>query len=769
MATEFSYVNKIKTFNKEQCLSANCFEGPLLILAGPGSGKSTVLKVRAALMIMGQKIVQNKNNQNVLVTKGEKVAPENILLVTFTNKAASELEEDMKSYLNEELGTKINVGTFHSLASRILKENYLEFGISQHLKIIQGEEQIKIIKLVNYYSQQNPSDIISQIGMWKNEMYIGNDAYAILHQKYIDNPQKLQILRVYQAYEEYKQKRNLWDTDDLIPQAIKFLSNKKFTHILQKYHELFKYICLDEYQDTNASQYEFSMLLKNSQNNICVVGDPDQSIYEWRGADMSIIKRFTSEFNNSTEVLLLQNYRSQATIIEAADFILQNNNIDKKPRGSIEQGKIINRQRENLTHVLVNDNHEEARYILREIRNLKKQNIKLKDMAIFARSISQVKIIEEMINLDNEICDKKMAYNISTTANFYKNKDIDFVWQLLLLSLNPHQNNAIIKILKLLKITPDVIEKLEKYSILNDISIFSLLLNIKSYYSLENDYRYLMLVNIIKDLIRYAAQIQNNLSKIITKIRFDLLELNYSENKELFKYYNFYINISNIKLLQKFINNLENLSPDNELFINKDNFIQMNEVIQNYSIEFEPNQDYLNIMTMHASKGLEFEVVFCCGLIEGQFPSKRAVTNIHIEAERRLAFVAYTRAKQKLYLTSTKYEISFGKKKPAIISRFITEITEEIKQINANNNYQKIMENFVQKNLKGEILNTVLFNSLPDTSWQENISVGSVVFHTHLKKEGVITKNSKSYLYIDFDDKNLKIFKNNSNLILKGV
>lgn len=769
MKKEFTYINKIKTFNEDQCKSANCFEGPLLILAGPGSGKSTVLKVRASLMVMGQKIERDENGKNILVECDKKINPENILLVTFTNKAAAELEEDMKTYLNEELGSKINVGTFHSLASRILKENYQEFNISAKLKIIEGDEQEKIIKLVNYYSQATTGDIISQIGMWKNELHIGINGYSALHEKYIDNPQKLQILKVYQAYEKYKEQKNLWDTDDLISRCIVFLRDEKFTHIKLKYHQLFHYICLDEYQDTNASQYAFSMLLKNSNNNICVVGDPDQSIYEWRGADMRIIKTFTQDFEDATEVLLLQNYRSQATIIEAADYILQNNNIDKKPRGSIEQGIVIGRNRENIVHVNVNDEHEEARFVLRQIRKLQNEGIKLVDMAIFGRSISHVATIEEMINLDNEVSDIQLAYNISTKASFYKNKDVNFSLQMLLLALNPHQNKAMLEVLKLLKVTQDCRELLEKYSILNDISIFSIMLNIDSHHSIENDYRYNEICLILQKLIKYANQAHVTLSKIIDKIRYDLLDINYAPNKELFKYFNFYINLNNIKELSKFIDRFENLEQNHQLFINKDNFISMNEKVCNYSINFDPSKDYLNIMTMHASKGLEFEVVFCCGMVESKFPSNRSTTTQDFEAERRLGFVAYTRAKQKLFLTSTKYINSFGKKKKATVSRFVTEIFEDIKQINSSSQYQDIMNNFVKLRNEQKIIDVIEFNSLPNTSWQNDVSVGTKVFHTRIKQNGVIVENCENHLKIKFAQNVLKIFKNNPNLLLEGV
>lgn len=763
MEKKFTYLNKIKTFNDDQIVGANCFDGPLLILAGPGSGKSTVLKVRTSLMVMGQNIVKDENNKNIVVKVGNKIDPENILMVTFTNKAAGELELDMKEYLDEELGSKINIGTFHSLASRILKENYKEFGINKKLKIIQGEEQVKIIKLVNKYSESDESNIISQIGLWKNELLIGMTGYQELYGRFAKDQRNINIIKVYEKYEEYKQLNNLWDQDDLISRCILFLQDEKYKHIKEYYQEKFKYIMLDEYQDTNASQYKFSMLLKSDLNNICVVGDPDQSIYEWRGADMSIIRRFTSDFNNSKEVLLLQNYRSQGNIIEASDFILQNNNTDKKPRGSIEQGSVINRTRENIYVVNVEDDYEEARFVLKQIRKLSSSGIKLKDIAIFGRSIKHVEKIEEMINADNELVIDKTAYNISTQASFYKQKDIMFIWHLIICSINPHHNKSILVLLKLLKIDKTVRDELEKYSILNNVSIFSIIWNMDKYHNFNTDIRYEYLKIMIKNTLEYANSELISIEKIIQYIKFNYLILK-DDNKDIYRYFDFFVNLENVELLAKFFNRFEKLDPEHELCITKDTFIDNQEVIQNYSIEFDVEKDYLNLMTMHASKGLEFEAVFCVGMNEGKFPSKHVISDKDAEADRRLAFVAYTRSKQKLYLVSSRTVSNFGKKEKLEVSRYVKELFEEQFKKSEDNNYQEVVDNFINKRKMGEVLTQIDYSSIVDLSWQKRLVPGDKIIHTKLGN-GCVIELCGNYLHVDFSGRSLKVPINNPNLM----
>lgn len=270
-----------------------------------------------------------------------------------------------------------------------------------------------------------------------------------------------------------------------------------------------------------------------------------------------------------------------------------------------------------------------------------------------------------------------------------------------------------LNVLRLLKIEAEQLKSLEQYSILNDISVFSLIDNIYKYHNFENDVRFELICYHIKNLIRFGAKPTSTVSKIVSQIWFDMLDINQDVITNLFKYYKFFINRNNVELLKQFLQRLENLNVEHELYVDKFNFVEKNEQLQNYSVTFDPSKDYLNLMTMHASKGLEFEVVFCVHMNEELFPSKRSD---NIEAERRLAFVAYTRAKQKLYLSTLDTLTMFGVKKQLPVSRFIRELFEPIKQVNLDPIYQKNMESFVKNVRENQIFNQIHFSTIPDLS-----------------------------------------------------
>ena len=676
-------------------------DGPLLILAGAGSGKTSVLTKRVAYLI-----------------KERNVSPSNIVAITFTNKAAKEMKERIIKEVGKK-GYDIQISTFHSFGLRIIKENYERLGYEKNFTIIDSDDSLTVVKKILKemgidYARFNPKFIKNQISSCKNEMVTPEKYKNLVNDELSDITYK-----VYKKYQDTLLRNNSLDFDDLLIKPIELFN--KYKEVLENYQELFKYVFIDEYQDTNEAQYILSKMISAKYKNICVVGDDAQSIYSWRGANFKNILNFEKDYQNAKVILLEQNYRSTKTILNAANSVIKNN-INKKDKNLWTDNSLG----EKIKYVRTNDEKDEASYVTREIRSLVNNGVSLDDIAVLYRTNAQSRTIEEGFLNSN------IPYKIVGAFAFYSRKEIKDLLAYLKLIYNTKDDVSLMRIINYpkRKIGAKTIENLSMDAVLNGTSMFDVISSGKELefkkliLEMKEKSEVLSLTETI-DMVLDKSGIKSELESEHT-LEADIRLENLNEFKSITKTFE---EESGIASLEDFLNEVSLVSDVND---------QKND-----------NSPKVTLMTIHAVKGLEYKYVFVIGMEENIFPHVNSCEEEGgIEEERRLCYVAITRAKEKLYLINALRRMLYGKASVNMPSRFINEIDKDL--IDAP---EKKMVN-------------IKFNKKEAFNDDNGLKAGDNVIHD-IYGPGVVVNVDKSIATIAFKGQGIKKLMKNHKSIKK--
>lgn len=618
---------KLDNLNKEQLKAVTTTEGPLLVMAGAGSGKTKVLTTRIAYLI-------SECN----------VSPETILAITFTNKAAKEMKDRVVNMLGH-LAYKIQISTFHSFGLSIMKKHYDKLGYQKNFTIIDADDVLtlikKILKEYNYDPKiYNPKGIRNQISGAKNQL-LDAQSYA----KYANSEYEQIVLKVYKRYEEKLKTNNSLDFDDLLMQPIVLF--KKHPEVLKEYQEQFKYILIDEYQDTNEAQYILTKLVSAKYKNICVVGDSDQSIYSFRGSNYKNILNFEKDYQNAKVILLEKNYRSTKNILNVANDIIKNNKLRKEKNLWTD-----NEEGLKVTYHRSENEKDEAFYVTSEINKLK-QTDPLSEIAVLYRTNAQSRNIEDYFLKEN------IPYKVVGSIYFYKRKEIKDLIAYLNVLYNPCDDISLLRVINVPKrgIGNKTIENLVAKANNENKSIYEVITAGKE---LE-----------FKNIIEKINSLRENLS--LTEL-IDLVLNETGMKNELVseKTLEAEVRLENLNEFKSITRNFEDSSGN----ISLEDFLMEISLVSDIE-EHKNNNNVVTLMTVHAAKGLEFNNVFIVGLEESIFPHVNSFdANDDIEEERRLCYVAVTRARKKLWLVNAKRRTIYGKDSANPPSRFIKEISD---------------------------------------------------------------------------------------------
>ena len=621
---------KINDLNKEQQKAVLETEGPLLILAGAGSGKTRVLTTKVAYLI-----------------EEVGISPYNILAITFTNKAAKEMSNRLYRLIGDK-AKYVQVSTFHSFGVKILRENFKYLGYDKNFVIMDSEDSISVIKKILKEKGidskiYNPNAIKNKISSCKNEMMSPKD-----YEKYVASDFEKIVLLVYELYEDTLKKNNSIDFDDLLLLPIKLF--RENPNILQNYQERFQYILIDEYQDTNEAQYILTKMISAKYRNICCVGDVDQSIYSFRGANYKNILNFEKDYKDAKTIKLEQNYRSTTNILDAANDVIKNNKERKDKKLWSDKGT-----GEKITYYRAFNGIDEAQYVAREIKNLINNGIEYENIAVLYRTNSQSHVIEE------EFLKNKIPYKIVGGIGFYSRKEIKDVLAYLRLIYNEKDNISLLRVINTPKrgVGSKTISNLIEKANNDGKSIYEVIVSGK-----ELEFK-----NIIEKLKKFSESL--TITELVDKI-LDItgIRKEYESDKTL---------ESDIRL-----ENLEELKTVTRTFEEKEGIVSLEDFLYEVSLvsdvnEYDEDKNRVSLMTVHSVKGLEFDYVFITGLEEGIFPHMNSLmNNSDLEEERRLCYVAITRAKEKLYLVNARLRMMFGHDCTNLPSRFIGEINKEL-------------------------------------------------------------------------------------------
>lgn len=628
----------LKGLNDKQREAAEYIDGPLLILAGAGSGKTRVLTYKMAYLLEEQI-----------------VKPWEILAITFTNKAAKEMKERAENLIGS-TGNDIWLGTFHSICVRILKREIESIGYGREFNIFDELDKEKVIKEV--IKKLNIDDKKYPVSLLKYEISGAKDK-MIDFRKYAQNAigdfRKEQIAQVYEMYQKTLEQNNAIDFDDILMLTVRvFLENPDR---LVYYQNKFKYILVDEYQDTNKVQFLLISMLAAAHGHICVVGDESQSIYGFRGADISNILNFEEEYPNAKIVKLEENYRSTQNILNAANTVIKNNKskIDKNLWTQNGEGELI-------TYQTLNNEYEEVEYIVDKIDDLcRKQNMKYSDFALLFRTNAQARVLEEVFMRSGT------PYRLIGGLKFYSRKEIKDLTSYLKLVQNQDDNIALKRIINEPKrgIGDTALDRLDMLAAEQGISIFKLIQDSDNLQGIRSAGNIILFRDMMNRMIAEKDNISvSELMKMILKDSGYEAMLNEGDSKE---------NEMRFENLMEFIGvamEFEKESADTTLADFLDSIALVSDVDK-----LDETADAVTLMTMHSAKGLEFEVVFLVGMEDGLFPSKRSIDEDEtVEEERRLCYVGITRAKQMLFITNASKRTMYGSTAYTMPSRFVDEI-----------------------------------------------------------------------------------------------
>ncbi len=672
----------IEQLNSEQLKAVNHINGPMLVLAGAGSGKTKVLTNRIARLIE------------------EGVSPSNILAITFTNKAAKEMKDRITRLVGV-TAYNIQISTFHSLGLRILKENYSLLGYDKNFTIIDSDDVLTIIKKImkelnlskDYY---NPREIKNKISSAKNAIMSVEDFSKVEFDH--------KVVEVYKIYTKKLKQGNSVDFDDLLILPIKLF--KTYPNVLEEYQDRYKYILIDEYQDTNEAQYTFSKILASKYRNIFVVGDNDQAIYAFRGANYKNILNFEKDYPEAKSVVLEENYRSTKTILNAANDVIKNNK-ERKSK-NLWSNKPVG---DKITYKLVGTEKEEASFVADEIKSLLEQGVKEEDIAVLYRTNAQSRVVEEYM------LKKNIKYRVVGSFYFYNRKEIKDLLCYLRLISNHKDDVSLLRIINTPKrgIGEKTIDNLTTLAVEQSSSIYEAITSGKE----------LAFKNLIEELTEESKTLS------LTELVEAILEKS-GIKKEL----------SSSKLLEDEIR-LENLNEfkgvtksyeEEQGSATLEDFLDEISLVSDLA-EHQDGSNRVSLMTVHSVKGLEYDYVFIVGMEEGIFPHYNAINDgsqSAIEEERRLCYVAITRAKKKLYMLAAKSRMLFGNTNINKPSRFIEEINKEYLDID-------------EKKVLGKATNRI------KKAIDKNIEyeVGEKISHTDFG-EGIVIGVDKSILTVAF-------------------
>ncbi|MGP4080068.1 DNA helicase PcrA [Pseudalkalibacillus sp. R45] len=632
--------------NPEQKKAVKHTEGPLLIMAGAGSGKTRVLTHRIAYL---------------LVEKG--VAPWNILAITFTNKAAREMQSRVAT-ITGPVAESIWISTFHSMCVRILRRDSDRIGINRNFTILDATDQLSVIKQalkdLNLDTKKfDARGILGTISSAKNELKTAAD-----FQKTAQGMYEEVAADVYEVYEKQLRKNHALDFDDLIMSTIKLF--QRVPEVLEHYQRKFQYIHVDEYQDTNRAQYVLVNLLAERYRNLCVVGDSDQSIYRWRGADIANILSFEQDYADAEVILLEQNYRSTKRILQAANEVIQNNT-GRKPKNLWTD----NTDGQNISYYQADSEHTESYFIVGKIKEMLLGERKPSDVAILYRTNAQSRVIEEALVKSN------IAYQIVGGTKFYDRKEIKDILAYLRLIANPDDDISLSRIINVPRrgIGASTLDKIVQHAAMHDLSIMDALGEVEL---MGLSARFVNALTEFRDQVMNWSKMQEYLS--VTELTEEVLEK--TGYKDALKKEKTIESQSRLENLDEFLSvtqEFEKQNEDKSLIAFLTDLALIADIDKMDDDEEDKKKDGVVLMTLHSAKGLEFPVVFLMGLEEGIFPHSRSLfDDDEMEEERRLAYVGITRAEEELFLTNAKMRTLYGKTTMNAPSRFINEIPDEI-------------------------------------------------------------------------------------------
>ncbi len=620
-------MNYLDGLNEQQLKAVNHIDGPCLVLAGAGSGKTRVLTTRIANLI------------------DNGIYGSHILAITFTNKAAKEMKERLNKLIPD---NNVFVGTFHALGVRIIRENYNLLELDKNFTILDSEDVLsvikKILKELGYDPKLNsPSYIRNRISFIKNEMLSAGEIA-----KFFNTPAEKVAEKVYYEYQSVLARNNSVDFDDLLVLPVELFASHP--EILEKYQERYRYILIDEYQDTNEVQYKFSKLLAKKYRNIFVVGDPDQSIYMFRGANFRNILNFESDYPSSEIIPLEENYRSTNYILKAANSVIKNNKERKEKNLFSAKGDGVKTK-----YIRAYDGKHEITLVIEEIKKLLNEGFSKKDIGVLYRTNAQSRLLEEMFIKAN------LPYKVVGSYYFYNRKEVKDLLAYLRLIQNHHDDISLRRVINVPKrgIGASTLTKLETIAKENNTSMYDAISGGKE--------------QTFKDLIAEITQESENIS--LTEL-IDLIldktgmqaELENEKSLE---------NDLRLEYLQEF-KSITASFEERTGSVNLADFLEEVSLIADIS-DHQESEDVITLMTLHSAKGLEFEAVFIVGMEDGIFPHANAfLEEGGLEEERRLCYVGITRAKQRLYISNAKRRILYGKETMNPPSRFIDEIDSNL-------------------------------------------------------------------------------------------
>ncbi|MBL7565950.1 DNA helicase PcrA [Staphylococcus saccharolyticus] len=648
----------VKNMNKEQSEAVRTTEGPLLIMAGAGSGKTRVLTHRIAYLL-----------------DEKDVSPYNILAITFTNKAAKEMKERVEQLVGEEAQV-IWMSTFHSMCVRILRRDADRIGIERNFTIIDPTDQKSVIKDVlkneNIDSKRfEPRMFIGAISNLKNELKTPDDA-----QKEANDFHSQMVATVYKGYQRQLSRNEALDFDDLIMTTIHLF--ERVPDALECYQNKFQYIHVDEYQDTNKAQYTLIKLLAKKFKNLCVVGDSDQSIYGWRGADIQNILSFEEDYPEAKTIFLEQNYRSTKNILNAANEVIKNNS-ERKPKGLWT----ANTGGDKIQYYEAMTERDEAEYVVKEIMKHQRNGKKYSDMTILYRTNAQSRVLEETFMKSN------IPYTMVGGQKFYDRKEIKDLLSYLRVIANSNDDISLQRIINVPKrgIGPSSVEKIQTYAVQNNISMFDALaevdfIGLSKKVTEECMSFYEMIQNLIKE--QEFLEVSEIVEEVLQKSGYrEMLDREQSIESR-----------SRLENLDEFMSvpkDYEENTPLEEQSLV--NFLTDLSLVAD--IDEADTQSGVTMMTMHSAKGLEFSIVFIMGMEESLFPHIRAIKSDddhEMEEERRICYVAITRAEELLYITNATTRMLFGRSQSNMPSRFLKEIPEDLLESHTGSQRQSILQ-----------------------------------------------------------------------------
>ena len=616
-------------------------DGPLLIIAGAGAGKTKTLTNKIAYLI-----------------EEKHVNPYSILAITFTNKAAKEMRDRIYVQIGDE-AKKLTVSTFHSFGLKLIRENVERLGYDRNFVIMDSDDSLtvvkKIIKDMGYDPKlYSPKAIRNKISSCKNEM-MSAKAYERLA---VSDYEKV-VKEVYEKYDEKLRKNNSVDFDDLLLLPIELF--KKNPDILEKYQKLYQYILIDEYQDTNQAQYILTKMLSEKNRKITCVGDDCQSIYSFRGANYKNILNFEKDYNDAKVILLEQNYRSTSTILDAANQVIKNNKMRKDKNLWTARGI-----GEKIKYYRAYNELDEAQYVIRKIKELLKRDIEYKDIAVLYRTNAQSRVLEE------EFLKENLPYRVVGSFYFYSRKEIKDLIAYLRLIHNSKDNVSLLRVINTPKrgIGLKTIENLTAKADEEGISIFEAIDKGK-----ELEFK-----NLIERLKEVSEEL--TLTELIDKVLDATGMKKELEDEGTLE--------SEVRL-----ENLEEFKSITKSFEEREGLVSLEEFLLEISLisdveEYKNDPNRISLMTVHSVKGLEFNHVFVVGLEEGIFPHMNSLMeSSDIEEERRLCYVAITRAKDDLHFVNARRRTLFGKEQINPVSRFISEIEPDLLETNVKEELSK--------------------------------------------------------------------------------